>query len=325
VTGETFRANEIQLGPATGPAPTLPPAPTSQVDVAVGRFEDGFLRFGPGPVTIESRIDLPKGVDVLIEPGTQLDFGAGAGLMIRGDLSALGTSEQPIRIGSTDVDWQGVFVQGTRLDKSRVALHHTTISGGSGGENERTFFTSSFAVHDGVVEIVDSRFEDSRADDGLNLKYAEVDLSGNLVRGSRDDALDCDFCVGVLRANEIRDSGGDGFDFSGSEVLVEGSRVLRCADKGMSIGERTTARLVENEVTSCYTGVAVKDLSEVVIEGLNLRDLEVGVAAYIKKSTFGPSRVKLVRDVRMQNVATRVLRDASCTIEEGVPALAEAQ
>jgi hypothetical protein len=220
----------------------------------------------------------------------------------------------------SDREWGGIFVQGTRRQKSRVRLHHTRIVGGRGGENERTFFTSSFAVHDGVVELSECEFVDSRADDGMNLKYSEVMLTGNLIRGSRDDALDCDFCTGELRGNTIRHSGGDGLDFSGSDVLVSQNLVEHCADKGMSIGERTLARLIDNEVRDCYTGVAVKDLSEVEIRDLRLRRLQVGVAAYIKKPTFGPSRARLF-GVDMVDVVTQTMRDDACTIEwEPLPA-----
>jgi hypothetical protein len=320
VTRSAFVPSEARLKAATGRAPEAPThaaAEALELSSEGVRIAEDRVHFGPGRVALAETIELPASFEVVIEPGTDLHLGSGVALMIHGDLRALGTETQPIRI-SGEPSWGGVFVQGTRLRKSRVTLRHTHVIGGVGGENARSFFTSSFAVHDGLVEIVDSSFEQSRADDGMNLKYASVELAGNLVLGSRDDALDCDFCDGELRDNEIRDSGGDGFDFSGSRVIVRDSRVERCADKGMSIGERTVARLLNNEVIDCYTGVAVKDLSEVEIRGLTLSQLQVGIAAYIKKPTFGPSRVR-VADLRMSDVETRILRDSSCSVEEEHP------
>ena len=163
---------------------------------------------------------------------------------------------------------------------------------------------------------------DVRADDGMNLKYADVTLVGNLLERTRDDSLDCDFCVGELRENTVRSSGGDGFDFSGSDVLVRQNVVEGCADKGISIGEKTVARVIDNEISDCYTGIAVKDLSEVEIRDVRLNRLQVGVAAYIKKPTFGPSRTRMA-GVRMRDVATEIMRDDACTIvREPSPAAA---
>jgi parallel beta-helix repeat protein len=210
--------------------------------------------------------------------------------------------------------WGGIAVQGTRTEPRRVLLEHTTVRGGSGSQNERTYFTTPFAVHDGIVRIRSSRFLDASVEDGVNLKNAEVDLEDNLFSGAMSDALDCDFCTGSLVGNRFLDIGGDALDFSGSQVEVRGNRVTRCGDKGISVGERTQATIEDNEIAGCTTGIAVKDRSDVVMQNNRLSDLQVGVALYVKKQTFGPSRAR-VAGLELRNVASDFVRESGCVLE----------
>jgi hypothetical protein len=191
---------------------------------------------------------------------------------------------------------------------------HTVFQGGVGGENERTLFTAPFAVHGGVVSIYASEFLDSQAIDGVNLKYAEVDIRDVVVRGSVDDGFDCDFCEGKIMTSSVQDAGGDGFDFSGSHIFVQDSAVTRCGDKGFSIGEATHAELQGNRVEDCYTGIAVKDLSQVEIRGGELSRVEVGVSLYAKKPTFGPSLAR-VEGLKLEEVETDYMKDDGSSLE----------
>ena len=241
---------------------------------------------------------------------------AGASLIIEGDLHSRGTSELPVRVSglNTDTRWGGVFVLGSPSRRGQVRIAHTIVRGGTGGAHPRTRFTAALAVHGGDVRITDSQLIDGQADDGINLKYCRVDLRRNVVSGARDDAIDCDFCTGTVTANRVYDAGGDGIDFSGSDVDVVGNTIERCADKGLSIGERTRARLRDNRIRDGRTGIAVKDRSDGDIDDTVLERLEVGVALYVKKPTFGPSRARIGR-LSTRQVGSEISRDASCVVE----------
>ena len=88
----------------------------------------------------------------------------------------------------------------------------------------------------------------------------------------------------------------------------------------LELRQNDVSRVIDNDVRDCYTGIAVKDLSEVEIRDARLSRLQVGVAAYIKKPTFGPSRARLF-GVQMADVATEIMRDDACTIEREPPSL----
>ncbi|MCZ6682724.1 MAG: hypothetical protein O7B26_06035, partial [Planctomycetota bacterium] len=88
----------------------------------------------------------------------------------------------------------------------------------------------------------------------------------------------------------------------------------RCKDKGISIGERSRVSVESNVIRDCYTGIAVKDSSFAEIQGGRLEGLQVGVALYVKKLTFGPSHARL-SGVQLDRVETKYLHDNSCRLE----------
>jgi len=237
----------------------------------------------------------------------------GVSLILHGDLSSVGTAERPIRVSGAP-GWGGVFAHGSRTRPSHVRMEHTTFDGGMGGENSRVTFTAPFSLHAGTITLRSSHFLNSRAIDGVNFKYAEVDIRGMTIRGAADDAFDCDFCTGRVVGSVILDVGGDGLDFSGSDLLVQDSEVARCGDKGVSIGERSRLKLERIRVSDCYTGIAVKDQSDAEISDAYLARLEVGISLYVKKPTFGPSHARVER-VELDAVSTSLLRDESCSLD----------
>ena len=167
---------------------------------------------------------------------------------------------------------------------------------------------------DGVVRLQECQFVEGDAIDGINLKYCKVDLRGNLFSRFSDDAVDLDFCQGTVVGNKISESGGDGFDLSGSEVLVEHNVIENGLDKGISVGERTRAEIKNNIILDCRTGIASKDGSHAFIEATGMARLEVGIALYRKKLTFGPPSAQ-VQGVVMVDVATAFLEQSGSTLK----------
>lgn len=319
VTGDSLDQSDIAIKQGGGGIVKL--APISKKE-SLKIVEDGIyidqttITFGPGLVELHQSLEIPPFYNVVFAPNLKLALGSGVSLIIHGDLESLGNDKSPVKVYGIDSrkDWGGVFVQGTRTRPSHVRIEHTNFDGGMGGESHRSFFTGTLSIHDGVVGIYASEFIDSTADDGINLKYSDVDLQNNLILGSQSDALDCDFCTGEVANNRIIGIGGDGLDFSGSDIIVDSNEISQCLDKGISIGERTYAIVTANVVSDCKMGIAVKDSSRAVISGGHLTNLEVGVGLYVKKLTFGPA-LAVVEGLHMNSVATSYLSDRTSTID----------
>lgn len=319
VTGRLFEERGIttrNLGVrAVDAMVSEPESPAFRIALRGVAMEGNRIVFGPGPVVVESTVEIPRAYEVVFVPGLRLEMGAGASLHVYGDLTSVGTAVTPIEVSGASLDaaWGGILVHGTRLQPSIVRMEHTRIEGGSGGSTSRIRYTASFAVHDGRVFMRANRFLGSQAIDAVNLKYCEVESRDNVFEQSSDDAFDLDFCRGSVVGDVFVSVAGDALDLSGSDLSVEAIEVVGCGDKGISIGEKTLATVEGGTVSGCRTGIAVKDLSDAKIRGTRLLHSEVGIALYVKKPTFGPSRAS-VQGIEMEDVDTAYVRQGDCTL-----------
>ncbi len=275
----------------------------------------GAVHFGPGRVTLTETLEVPREHPVVFEPGLHLQLSEGSSLLLYGDLNAQGTPQHPILISGTETRrWGTIAVQGTRLRPSRVHLEHVQFNGGTGGENDRVYFTGTLSVRDGHVAMKNNQFAGSLAEDVVNLKNAVVDLRGNRFEDAYIDAVDLDFCHGTVTDNRVVSSPNDCLDFSGSRLVVINNHVSFCGDKGISIGERSKIVLRGNLITRSKIGLAVKDASSRIASDNVLAHLDSGVSLYVKKPTYGPGSAFLSRTV-LYDVDTPLQRDSRFTLD----------
>lgn len=304
-------------------AETLPePLPASEISApppGVGREVDsdtGDERWVfAGEVRLEESMAFPEGVAVVFEAGLRLRIAADATVVIRGDLTSLGTAERPIRIEPVDParPFASLAVLGRSHRRHEVRLEHTTLSRGREGDYRGVHFLGAFSIYDGNLTMRHSQILDSAGEDGLNVKFGSVIIEDSVFENTAGDSLDLDFCHGLLRRNRIRGSKADGFDFSGSSIVMEDNLFADLADKGVSIGEDTVVAASGNQVERSITGFAVKDRSIAALEQNVLENLEVGVAIYQKKQVFG-SGVVLYDPALVGQVATELLEDPDAVV-----------
>ncbi len=313
VTGESLGQGSLRLAAADGDLPA--PLPADLTPTLGGLPAGGIARvqiigrevhFGPGEVAVAGPLSVPEGLLTVIEPGTTLLLGPGAALLLHGDVRAEGRADAPIIVRSADParPFGTIALLGRRWQLPKARFVHLRVEGGVGGSGPRTQFTSAFSLHGVDLFLRDCAFVDGRADDGINFKYAKLDVQRLRIEGSRDDAFDCDFCRGVVRDSVVERGGGDGFDFSGSDVALHDNRVEGCADKGFSIGEDSRATIHGALVRRCVTGVAAKDFSVAHVVTGTFEDLQVGFAQYVKKPSFGPSTLQVDAGVTLRRAAT---------------------
>jgi hypothetical protein len=311
VTGATLSEADVLLEqrPALTIVTTPPVEPRFTLDIPGITVEpERIVRFRAGRVDLHETLEIPEGFTVTFEPGLELRMGPGASLIVHGDLESIGRPERPVRVVSLDPSaaWGTVAVQGRRELPRRVTLVDTVISGGVGGETDRVTYTASLAVHDGIVSLRRVRVIEGGAEDGINLKYATVELSGCRFEDQIGDAVDLDFCRGTVQACGFVGIGGDAIDLSGSAVVIEDNEIVAFGDKGVSVGERSRAVIRHNRIVDGHTGLAVKDDSGAEIADTEIRDQEIGIGIYVKKSSYGPPSARAVR-LRIVNVSTPFL------------------
>ena len=137
------------------------------------------------------------------------------------------------------------------------------------------------------------KISDALAEDALNIVASNFTLKQSVFSDVSSDAFDGDFVNGVITSCSFERIGGDAIDFSGSNVKIEKVRVYATADKAISAGEKSQVIVSDSKLESVGYGIAAKDLSEVRAENLQIDKAKVAaLAAYQKKSLFGPSKIK---------------------------------
>ena len=131
------------------------------------------------------------------------------------------------------------------------------------------------------VKIQNCFFHADASGDLINIKYASsalvenCDLRGNDFYDS--DAIDYDqIDNGIIRGNRIYNFYGvnsDGIDMGEGtfDVLIEDNLIYNCTDKGISVGQASTAIVKRNVIINCAQGLGIKD---------------DGSYAYIENNTF---------------------------------------
>jgi hypothetical protein len=146
--------------------------------------------------------------------------------------------------------------------------------------------------------LQNSRLRIQYVGDAINIKrarYARVEnceMSGGLTVDT--DAIDYDGIQGgIIRGNHIHDFLGDNNDAidigEGTlDLLVESNRIERCFDKGVSIGQGSTALVRRNVMTDVDMGLGVKDSGSYgLVENNTFRDVSHAVSVYEKNPGMG--------------------------------------
>ena len=252
-----------------------------------------------GEVRLTEDLAMPEGVRARFEAGLRLTLDPGVSMVIQGDLVSVGSEDRPIWIGAQSIDEPfGVLaILGRSHRPARVRLEHTTLQGGTEALFRGSYFTGMFSIYDGHLLMSHSRILDVRGEDGLNVKFGFIEARNNVIERTFSDAVDLDFCRGVMENNTIRSAGGDSLDFSGSLVVARNNLLEDTTDKGVSAGEATTTFLKDNRIRRATTGVASKDSSWVLVEGGAAEGVELGIAVYQKKQIFGSGIIAFDRPI----------------------------
>jgi hypothetical protein len=264
----------------------------------------GVLRGAPGVWRVEGSLVLPDGVGLELSAGTVLRFASGEMLLATGPLLFSGTADAPVVLEadpSRGTSWQGIAALRSNQPHS---WEHVVVRDTTGiDRNNGWVLTGGVTLRGASVRVAATRLEGSGAEDALNLirsDFAFVDL---VIDGAASDAFDCDFCTGTIRGGRIENVGGDGIDISGSEVMMNGVRLVGIRDKALSVGEKSKLNAHNLEIGKVGTAAASKDASDLSLSDSSVTDVgHVALMAYQKKQEYGPARLRS-SNVQLNRVA----------------------
>ena len=310
VTGQEVEARRVAShdvgdAPSREGPPALPPAPVVEAWLAdhphlvIRQTAPGELWLSRGTYRLSDHLVLPRGYNLGIEPGTDLQLGAGVVLLVRGGLHIGGSADQPVTIRSIEPGqpFGAVAVVGDGTQRTEVT--YLELSSGSDAWLDGAQFAGALSIHyQDRVSVSHTTIRDNQGADGLSIKYAAGAVTDSRFTGNRDDQVDLEYFDGLVRGNRFEgartgDPNGDGLDLRGSRVVVVNNELTGAADKAASVGEQSEALFVWNRVGHSAIGVAVKDLSTAYLYDNRFAENRLDVRAYLNKPFFGGGRVVL--------------------------------
>ncbi len=261
-------------------------------DMAFAIVDDEYKRITirPGKWEVSSSVIIPAGYQVVAGSGTSLDLTDGAAILSYSPLSFVGDEEQPIRIWSSDSTGQGLVVMNADQE-SRLQYVH--FEGLSSPAKVGWTLTGAVTFYESAVRFDHCLFSTNRSEDALNIVRADFTIENTLFADVPFDAFDADFATGVIHNSRFFRSGNDAIDASGSAIELSDIMIRAAGDKGISSGEGSELTGRQIDIDGAFIAIASKDRSSIRLRQVAIRDSDVALAAYQKKSEFGGGTLDL--------------------------------
>jgi CotH protein/parallel beta helix pectate lyase-like protein len=266
---------------------------------------------------------IPAGVRLVISPGATLQLGPGVSIFCFGSITAKGTEADPILLDPLESGKPWGVLASIRSGAASTFTHVSTNLSSEARVNG-IFCSGGIAVHGGDAVFQRCTFARARGDDALNVKNGKAIIRGCRFIRNSSDAIDLDNCTGVVERSVFNNNNGDGIDLSWSHIVIRENTILRCADKGISVGEQSTPLIYDNLILGCAYGVAVKDMSRAMVLFTTFQENKIAIGLYQKKRAFGGARADVANCVFYRDKAV-LLSDpqseakVSACLSQGVP------
>ncbi len=258
-----------------------------------------------GDAVIAKTVIVPRGIELTIMPGANVQLGAGVSIISYGKVFAIGQPNNPIAFQPADAEepW-GVFA--LLRAGSGGTFKDVYMQGGSGGRFNGIIFSGMLSAHYADLSVENALFENANqkgGDDAVNVKYGKATIKNSIFYKNAFDGLDLDFVDADSRIENtiFYGNGNDGLDISGSEIFISKVLVDHSGDKGISLGEKAHGMISESVFRNSHFGVASKDSSQAIISDSLIEQNHIGIAAYRKKDTFLGGTVRLQNSVVKSN------------------------
>jgi hypothetical protein len=261
-------------------------------DFLVADKSTGELFIKPGEWELDQSLIIPQGYHVIAGEGVQLNLSKSATILSYSALKFSGSEDQPIVIQSADSTGQGIIVMNV---EETSHLEYVTFEGLSNPSQHGWELTGAVTFYEAPVAISHSRFVANRSEDALNIVGTEFWIHHTLFSETSSDALDADFCTGMVTDSSFYAIGGDAIDASGSVIEMWDVFINGSGDKGLSVGEGSQVTANRIDIAKARIAVASKDSSHVVVHDVRISQSEIGLAAYQKKPEFGPASMEVNR------------------------------
>jgi len=280
------------------------------------------------PYLVQGDVLIMEHATLRIDPGVEIRMPGGGNMFVHGVLEALGTNEAPVvfRLNPHEAGgrWGGLVFRNTT---GTSTLRHVTVEDAWEGPDPvlekaaiSCFNADLVMDHLEIVQVhsnpVIARYSDITltnstlhsevTGDLINVKYGNGFIENCRFTGNGtpdNDAIDYDETgTGIIRNCII--TGFHGFNSDGVDI-GEGARnveidsivVYDVTDKGISLGQSSSATVSNSLFVNCTMGVAVKDSGNVVIRNCTFYGTGIPVACYEKNVGLAGGNARVVSSI----------------------------
>ena len=297
------------------------------------------------PYLVKADVVIQTGATLTVEPGVEIWMPDGGNLWVNGALVTNGTAQEPVLLmanpNSADKKWGAILIENASAVSS---LNNTIVEGASQGPHpirnvaaislfhstatmdhlkiENTW-SNPVAARYSDVTMTNSYLHSSVTGDLINLKYGKGVVENSEFVGNDQpdtDAIDYDDIQnGIIRNCLIRDfhgSNSDAIDLGEKalNILIDGLMVYNITDKGVSVGQQSTATIRNSIFVNCNLGAGLKDSSRVWIDRCTYYGCVTPVASYEKNAGSAGANVRVTNSILSNSYETSFLCDDKSTI-----------
>ena len=257
------------------------------------------LVFTKGSYDIKEDVILPNNLTLRLEAGSEIGIFPDVSILVKGNLFVDGTQESPVRVFNIQKNRSFGVLGAVGDGKTTVDISNLDISGGSEDIIAGIYLSGGLSLyHHKQVNISNSFIHNNEADDGLNIKNANIFMTGSKLAHNFADQADLDYCTGLVSNNlfeiatnqELSDAteipNGDGLDMSGSDLIVRNNTFRYFLDKAISVGEHSVTMLSSNSFEENRSAVTLKDESSGFFFSNTYLDNQVNLEMFLKKPIF---------------------------------------
>ena len=265
----------------------------------------------PGTWTINNDLIIPENYTVIINENTTIDLKNNAKILSYSPIKFYGTSENPIKIHSSDSSGQGIAIFNAKEESLISSVYFTNLSA---PRQDGWALSGAITFYETKVKIENSYFSNNKfGDDMLDLVKTKYQITNSLFTNTLFDAIDDDFGTGTIKDVTFINVGNDALDFSGAIVNVSDITINACGDKGISAGEYSKLNINNINIKKCNIGLASKDSSIIQAEDIHIESTNIGITAYQKKPEFGPAKI-ILNNLNLLNVIEELIIETNSII-----------
>jgi len=251
-----------------------------------------------GKWTINQSLIIPSGFVVVGRAGTHLNLTNSALILSYSPLDFQGTEDLPIAVQSPDSSGQGLIV----INAKQPSLLNYVIFDNLTNPSQRGWsVTSAVTFYESPADFSHCQFSNNHCEDALNMIRSNYTIDRSLFSHTKSDAYDSDFSDGKITNCSFVNCGNDAIDISGSHAEVSNVIINGTGDKGLSAGENSTMTATDVEINHAAIVFAGKDMSEVNLNNITVKNSELGFTLYQKKPEYGAAFVTAT-NLKMINV-----------------------